>query len=59
LTSDISALRFVAGLAIVGLLATTYGTGLVRRFRMEWAQIAVRVVGSWLAAVGILVFGLK
>jgi urease accessory protein len=59
ITGDVSAVRFVAGLAIVGLLITTYGIGLVRRLKLEWMQIAVRVVGSWLAAVGILVLGLK
>lgn len=59
ITSGISAVRFVVGLSMVGLLATSYGIGLVRRLKMEWAQVAVRVVGSWLAAVGILVLGLR
>jgi urease accessory protein len=59
ITGDVSAVRFVAGLSVVGLLITSYGIGLVRHLKLEWTQIAVRVVGSWLAAVGILVLGLK
>lgn len=59
ITPDISPFRFVAGLALVGLMLTAYGIGLVRAAKVEWTQIAVRVVGSWLAAVGILVLGLK
>ena len=59
LTADVSAARFIAGLSVVGLLITSYGIGLVRHLKLEWMQIAVRVIGSWLAAVGILVLGLK
>lgn len=59
ITGEVSAVRFVAGLSVVGLLITTYGIGLVRQGKLEWMQIAVRVAGSWLAAVGILVLGLK
>jgi urease accessory protein len=59
ITGDISALRFVAGLAVAGLLLVAYGIGLVRHLKWPWTQIAVRVVGSWIAAVGILVLGLR
>lgn len=59
LTGDVSRFRFVAGLTIVGLLLITYGVGLVRRLTVPWSRIAVRVVGSWIAAIGILVLGLK
>jgi len=51
--------RFIAGLALVGLLLLVYGNGLVRNLKLEWTQIAVRVVGSWIAAVSILVLGLR
>jgi urease accessory protein len=54
-----SRLRFIAGLALVGLLLLVYGNGLVRNLKREWTQIAVRVVGSWIAAVSILVLGLR
>jgi urease accessory protein len=56
---QVSGFRFVAGLAVVGLLLLVYGNGLVRNLQREWAQIAVRVVGSWIAAVSILVLGLR
>ena len=59
LTGDVSRFRFVAGLIVVGLLLITYGIGVVRRLAVPWSQIAVRVVGSWIAAIGILVLGLK
>jgi len=59
ITPEVSPFRFVAGLAAAGLLLTAYGIGLVRHLKLEWTQIAVRVVGSWLAAVGILVLGLR
>jgi urease accessory protein len=59
IVGDVSAVRFVAGLSVVGLLMTSYGIGLVRHLKLDWMQIAVRVVGSWLATVGILVLGLK
>jgi len=59
ITPQISPVRFVAGLSVVGLLLTAYGIGLVRSLKFDWSQIAVRVVGSWLAAVGILVTGLR
>jgi urease accessory protein len=56
---QVSGLRFVAGLAVVGLLLLVYGNGLVRNLKVEWTQIAVRVVGSWIAAASILVLGLR
>jgi urease accessory protein len=59
LVGQVSRLRFIAGLAVVGLLLLVYGNGLVRNLKREWTQIAVRVVGSWIAAVSILVLGLR
>jgi urease accessory protein len=56
---QVSAIRFVAGLVVIGLLLLVYGNGLVRNLKAEWAQVAVRVVGSWIAAVSILVLGLR
>jgi hypothetical protein len=41
------------------LLLLVYGNGLVRNLKREWTQIAVRVVGSWIATVSILVLGLR
>lgn len=59
ITAAVSPIRFIAGLGLVALLVVTYGVGIVRRFRAPWMQIGVRVAGSWIAAVGILVSGLK
>lgn len=59
LVGQASRFRFVAGLAVVGLLLLVYGNGLVRNLKWEWTQIAVRVVGSWIAAASILVLGLR
>jgi urease accessory protein len=59
LSSDTSAYRFIPGLAVVGLLLISYGIGLVRSLDMPWAKTAVRVTGSWIAAIGILVLSLN
>jgi urease accessory protein len=59
LTSSTSAYRFIPGLAVVSLLLISYGIGLVRSLDMPWTKIAVRVTGSWIAAVGILVLSLN
>jgi urease accessory protein len=59
LTSDTSAYRFIPGLAVVGFLLISYGIGLVRSLNMPWAKTAVRVTGSWIAAIGILVLSLN
>jgi urease accessory protein len=59
LVGQASRFQFIAGLAVVGLLLLVYGNGLVRNLKWEWTQIAVRVVGSWIAAVSILVLGLR
>jgi urease accessory protein len=56
---QINRFRFISGLALVGFLSLVYGNGLVRNLKVEWTQIAVRVVGSWIAAVSILVLGLR
>jgi hydrogenase/urease accessory protein HupE len=37
----------------VGLLLL-YSSQVVRRFRAPWAQVGIRVVGSWIAAAGVL-----
>jgi len=59
LTVGTSPYRFIPGLALVALLLISYGAGLVRRLSAPWAQVGFRVVGSWIATVGILVLGLK
>jgi hydrogenase/urease accessory protein HupE len=50
---------FVAGVALAGFLLALYAMALARQARSFRAGIAVRVVGSWIAATGILVFGMR
>ena len=59
LGSQLSAVRFVPGLALAGFLLVTYGVGCARRLRAPWMQMGFRVIGSWIAAVGILSLGLE
>jgi urease accessory protein len=59
LGSQVSPYRFVPGLALAGLMLVTYGIGCVRRLNAPWMRIGFRVVGSWIAAIGILVLSLK
>lgn len=49
---------FVPGVALAGLAVTAYGlifTNFLLRRKAHWTHIAVRVAGSWIAAIGILV----
>jgi urease accessory protein len=56
---ETSVYRFIPGEVLVSLLLISYGIGLVRRITFPWAKIAFRVAGSWIAAIGILILGLK
>jgi urease accessory protein len=49
---------FIPGVALAGLAVTAYGlivTDYLLRRKASWVHIAVRVAGSWIAAIGILV----
>ena len=49
---------FIPGVALAGLAVTAYGlifTDYLLRRKAGWIHIAVRVAGSWIAAIGILV----
>ena len=56
---QMSAYRFIPGLALAGLMLTTYGVGCMRRLQKPWMSFGFRVVGSWIAAVAVLMLGLK
>ena len=58
ISSTMSAPKFILGVGCTGLIVTTYGIGLVRRLQRPWTRIAVRVVGSWVAATGLMVMAL-
>jgi len=51
--------RFIPGAALASLAVAVYGIGLVRWLKAPWTRVAVRVAGSWVAAIGIMVLGLK
>jgi urease accessory protein len=49
---------FFPGVALAGLVVTAYGfitTDWLLRRKIGWVRIALRVAGSWIAAIGILV----
>jgi hydrogenase/urease accessory protein HupE len=45
------------GIVVTALLLTLLLSAAVVLIRADWGHIAVRVVGSWVAAVGLLMFG--
>jgi urease accessory protein len=59
LGGQVSPWRFVPGLALAGLLLVTYGIGCVRRLSAPWMRIGFRVMGSWIAATGVMVLSLR
>ncbi len=61
LPSGLSPAIFALGLATAASLTTGYGlvvTDALSRLKPAWPRVAVRVAGSWVAAVGILVLGM-
>ena len=59
LGGQVSVGRFIPGLALAGFMLVTYGVGCARRLHAPWMRMGFRVLGSWIAAVGILSLGLK
>ena len=59
MTPDVAAHMFVPGVALIGFAAAALvsATTLALSARAEWLRIAVRVAGSWIAAIGILLIG--
>ena len=45
---------FVAGLLTAGVILATLIPALVLSLRAAWSGVAVRVAGSWIGAVGLL-----
>ena len=53
---------FIPGVALAGLVVTAYGlivTDWLLRSKAAWLQIVIRVAGSWIAAIGILVLAVS
>jgi len=47
----------VAGATAAAFVVATLGAGLATAQHEGWARIAVRVAGSWIAALGLLALG--
>ena len=60
LTPEVAAHLFVPGVALIGFMtaAVVSAATLALTARAEWLRIGVRVVGSWIAAIGILMVGM-
>jgi urease accessory protein len=56
---QVSALRFIPGVGLSGFLIAAYCIGCSRKLRVPWMVMGFRVLGSWIAAVGILLSGLR
>lgn len=49
---------FLAGLLTTGIVVVTVVPAFVLRLDLVWGRMAVRVVGSWIAAIGLLMIAL-
>lgn len=60
LTPEVAAHLFVPGVALFGFMAAALVSAatLALSARAEWLRIGVRVAGSWIAAIGIMMIGL-
>jgi hypothetical protein len=47
----------VIGSAVSALIVTVLGTALAVKMSNGWTRIALRVAGSWIAALGLLSLG--
>ena len=50
---------FIPGVALAGFLVALYAMLLAQAARPFWATIALRIAGSWIAATGLLVLGMR
>jgi len=54
LGNGIQLINFIAGVATAGLVIVSIFTGMALSFIESWQKIAIRVLGSWIAAIGIM-----
>ena len=52
-----TAIVALAGLTSAVFVTIALASAFVVRLRAQWARIAVRVAGSWVAAIGVLLLG--
>ena len=55
---DTLAFNFVSGVVSAGIIIVSLGAGVVLSLGRPWTKIAVRVAGSWIAAIGIMTMAL-
>ena len=58
-TSEMALRLFYPGVTLAGLLLVAIVAASTVSLQVGWQRIAVRVVGSWIAAIGLLMMGLK
>lgn len=51
---NLSVLNYSLGVLTAGLIIIAIFSGLVLSFTKDWQKIAVRVAGSWIAAIGLI-----
>jgi urease accessory protein len=51
---SLSKFNYTLGVAVAGLAVTSIFAGIVLSLNKDWQKIAVRVVGSWIAAIGLI-----
>jgi urease accessory protein len=49
----------LAGVGLAGVVAALPGVVLAPRLPAGWPRVAVRVAGSWIAAIGLIMLGLR
>jgi len=50
----LSVFNYVIGVATTGLIIVTIFAGIALSVKKDWQKIAVRVAGSWIAAIGLI-----
>jgi urease accessory protein len=55
---EMAVLNFDAGVVSAGLVVVSLGAGIVLSLERPWSKVAVRVVGSWIAAIGMMTLAL-
>ncbi|MGH6897255.1 MAG: HupE/UreJ family protein [Geminicoccaceae bacterium] len=60
MTAETAAHLFVPGVALTGFIVTALASAatLALTARADWPRVAVRIAGSWIAAIGIMMIGL-
>jgi urease accessory protein len=59
ISNQVVFLVFTAGMMMCGLLLISIFSAVTTRLTRNWQQIGIRVVGSWTAAIGLLIVGLQ